>query len=32
VEGFKAAFLGSLVISMVSLILSCLMPSEGEKT
>jgi putative membrane protein len=32
VEGFRAAFLGSLVISMVSLILGCLMPPEGEKT
>jgi|SRR5512139_3645984 putative membrane protein len=28
VEGFKAAFWGALVISLVSMILSCLMPSE----
>ena len=28
VEGFKAAFWGALVISLVSMVLSCLMPSE----
>ncbi len=28
VDGFKAAFLGSLLISFVSLTLSCLLPSE----
>ncbi len=28
VEGFKAAFWGALVISLASMILSCLMPSE----
>ncbi len=28
VEGFRAAFIGSLVISLVSLTLSCLLPSE----
>jgi putative membrane protein len=28
VEGFKTAFWGALVISLVSMILSCLMPSE----
>jgi putative membrane protein len=28
VAGFKAAFLGSLIISLVSLVLSCLLPSE----
>lgn len=28
VAGFKAAFIGSLVISFVSLTLSCLLPSE----
>ncbi|HSB31155.1 MAG TPA: phage holin family protein [Candidatus Sulfobium mesophilum] len=28
VEGFKAAFWGALVISLLSMILSCLMPSE----
>lgn len=31
VEGFKAAFWGSLVISLASLVLSCLMPSEENK-
>ncbi len=31
VAGFKAAFWGSLVISIVSLVLGCLMPSEEEK-
>ncbi len=30
VEGFKAAFWGSLLISIVSMILGCLMPSEHE--
>jgi putative membrane protein len=30
VEGFKAAFLGSLVISLVSMILGCLMPAKEE--
>jgi putative membrane protein len=29
VEGFKAAFWGALVISLVSLVLSCLMPGKG---
>jgi len=28
VEGFKAAFLGALIISLVSLVLSCLLPSD----
>jgi putative membrane protein len=28
VAGFKAAFVGSLVISLVSLVLSCLLPPE----
>jgi putative membrane protein len=28
VAGFKAAFIGSLVISLVSLVLSCLLPPE----
>ena len=31
VEGFKSAFLGSLVISIVSMVLSCLMPAEEDK-
>jgi putative membrane protein len=31
VEGFKAAFWGSLVISIASLVLGCLMPPEEEK-
>ncbi len=31
VEGFKAAFWGSLVISIVSLVLGCLMPPEEEE-
>ena len=31
VEGFKAAFWGSLVISIVSLVLGCLIPPEEEK-
>ncbi len=31
VEGFKAAFWGALVISIVSMILGCLMPSKKEK-
>ncbi len=31
VAGFKAAFWGSVVISLVSLILSCLIPSRGEQ-
>ncbi len=30
VEGFKAAFWGSLVISIASLVLGCLMPPEEE--
>ena len=30
VTGFKAAFLGSLVISLVSMVLGCLMPSKEE--
>ncbi len=29
VEGFKAAFYGSLIISVTSMVLSCLIPSEG---
>jgi putative membrane protein len=28
VQGFKPAFFGALIISFVSLVLSCLMPSE----
>jgi len=31
VEGFKPAFWGALVISIVSLVLGCLMPSEEER-
>ncbi|MGE5301229.1 MAG: phage holin family protein [Acidobacteriota bacterium] len=31
VAEFKAAFWGALVISLVSLVLSCLMPSRGEQ-
>ena len=31
VEGFTAAFWGSLVISMVSLLLGCLMPPKEEE-
>jgi len=31
VAGFKAAFWGSLVISIVSMVLGCLMPSEEDK-
>jgi putative membrane protein len=31
VEGFKAAFLGALVISLVSLVLSCLVPAEESR-
>jgi len=31
VEGFRAALWGSLVISLVSLVLGCLMPQEEEK-
>jgi putative membrane protein len=31
VEGFKPAFWGALVISMVSLLLGCLMPPAEEK-
>jgi putative membrane protein len=31
VAGFRAAFWGSLVISLVSLVLSCLMPSREAK-
>jgi len=30
VEGFKAAFWGSFVISIVSLVLGCLMPPEDK--
>jgi putative membrane protein len=29
VEGFKPAFFGALVISLVSMVLSCLEPSDG---
>lgn len=32
VEGFKAAFWGSLVISIASLVLGCLMPPEEDTT
>lgn len=32
VAGFKAAFWGALVISLVSLVLSCLIPPHGERT
>ena len=31
VEGFKPAFWGALVISIVSLVLGCLMPPEEER-
>ena len=31
VEGFKAAFLGALVISIASMVLSCLIPSDDRK-
>jgi putative membrane protein len=31
VGGFKPAFWGALVISIVSLVLGCLMPQEGER-
>jgi putative membrane protein len=31
VEGFKAAFWGALVISLVSLVLSCLIPAEERR-
>ena len=31
VEGFKAAFWGSFVISIVSMVLGCLMPPEDER-
>ena len=31
VEGFKAAFWGSLIISIVSLVLGCLMPQDKER-
>ncbi|MDP2158278.1 MAG: phage holin family protein [Nitrospirota bacterium] len=31
VEGFRAAFWGALVISIVSLILGCIMPSDKNK-
>lgn len=30
VEGFKAAFLGALVISLASMVLSCLIPSDDS--
>ncbi len=30
VTGFKAAFLGALVISLVGMVLSCLMPSQQQ--
>jgi len=32
VHGFKPAFWGALVISIVSLVLGCLMPPKAEKT
>lgn len=31
VEGFKPAFWGALVVSLVSMLISCLMPSDEEK-
>ncbi|MDH4232429.1 MAG: phage holin family protein [Nitrospirota bacterium] len=31
VENFKAAFFGSLLISIASMVLSCLIPSEDKK-
>jgi len=31
VESFKAAFLGALVISIASMVLSCLIPSDDRK-
>lgn len=30
VSGFRAAFWGGLTVSIVSMVLSCLLPSEGE--
>jgi len=32
VEGFTAAFFGALVISIASMVLSCLIPSDNEKS
>lgn len=32
VEGFRAAFSGALLISLVSLVLSCLLPAKEDKT
>jgi len=32
VHGFKPAFWGALIISIVSLVLGCLMPPKAEKT
>ncbi len=31
VEGFKAAFLGALIISIVSLVISCLLPADESE-
>ncbi len=31
VDGFKAAFIGALIITFVSLIISCLLPSDDTK-
>jgi putative membrane protein len=31
VEGFRPAFWGALIISLVSMLLSCLMPSDEER-
>ncbi|MGC2061707.1 MAG: phage holin family protein [Thermodesulfovibrionales bacterium] len=31
VEGFKAAFIGALIISLVSLVISCLLPSDDTE-
>jgi putative membrane protein len=31
IEGFKAAFFGALIISVASLVLSCLIPSDDRK-
>jgi putative membrane protein len=32
VEGFKAAFFGALIISLVSMVLGCLMPADKDKS
>jgi len=31
VEGFRAAFIGALIISLASLVISCLLPSDDNK-